>query len=182
MQWILLQFSVTTIKVVLHVILIELGTLVFQLNHILTMMICNCKFWTCNCIDTYLDYKIIKSNVNNLTHFGLIKEIMCLSKKNPTCNDYWPLCSSLIIWNFPTDFFVYSSFCVFQKLLRDTTKKIKHCLSAKASRVSMQTDKQDGKCLTECSNKVVLAYERLQGRGKVWNPEGGGCEYLIFDD
>ena len=44
------------------------------------------------------------------------------------------------------------------------TKKIKHCLSAKASRVSMQTDKQDGKCLTESSNKVVLAYERVQSR------------------
>ena len=39
-------------------------------------------------------------------------------------------------------------------------EKIKHCLSAKASRVSMQTDKQDGKCLTESSNKVVLAYMR----------------------
>ena len=39
-------------------------------------------------------------------------------------------------------------------------QKIKHGLSAKASRVSMQTDKQDGKCLTESSNKVVLAYEK----------------------
>ena len=26
----------------------------------------------------------------------------------------------------------------------------------------MQTDKQDGKCLTESSNKVVLAYETTQ--------------------
>ena len=123
MQWILLQFSVTTIKVVLHVILIELGTLVFQLNHILTMMICNCKFWACNCIDTYLDYKIIKSNVNNLTHFGLIKEIMCLSKKNPTCNDYWPLCSSLIIWIFPTVFFLSIQAFVFFRSCWETPPK-----------------------------------------------------------